>query len=51
MEGDKPTYVESIAVKDGLIAYAGELAGAKKQYGKARFDQRRQASRLSDLVR
>lgn len=37
MEGDKPTYVEAIAVKDGIITYVGKLSQAKNKYKKAQM--------------
>ena len=35
MEGDAPQYVEALAVKDGMIVFAGDRAGALVAVGKA----------------
>lgn len=37
MEGDAPSYVEAVVVKDGIIAYVGKLDEAKKRYSNAKM--------------
>ena len=37
MEGDAPSYVEAVVVKDGIIAYVGKLDEVKKRYSNAQM--------------